>query len=525
MRFAGLFLATAISAMLYGLAFPPAHVRLLAWLALVPFLVALRLASRRGALTLAACWAILASCFVARALPAAASSYFLQGPIAGWAFSLCLWFVTGSIYYMGFALAYRGLARRPSAVLPLLVGAAWAGAEFGRSRIFTWSGGLTGNPWALLADSQAGWAAVVQIACVTGVYGISFVIASGNAALAEFALAVAPGRSLPRDGVRGLALAAILILATLAFGSVVLPSDDLAGDDAVRVAAVQGDLDLGSTWRPQFYGRNLDVYLELTRDVIRDGRPAIVFWPEAALTFFLEDDPTYRDAITRLAAAGNTELVIGGPSAEGVPPAEPVYHNSIFLVDAQGHIAARYDKQYLLPFSEYFPLHGLDFVRRRFERVRVFAHGSRTEPLATRAGRAGVLICNEALLPEVAGRRVAQGATFLVNPSNDSWLSDLAWTEAMLGAVSMRAVEQRRWLIRASTAGPSAIVDPWGRVRAQTPAGSRARLVGSLRPRAAPSIYGRVGDLFAGLCLTAVAVALSRRVRPSGVASASRPEA
>ena len=200
---------------------------------------------------------------------------------------------------------------------------------------------------------------MVQIACVTGVYGISFVIATANTTLAA-----SGARGLPRDVAGGLALAAALVLAMLACGRGVLPSsaEEVSKGDAVGVAAVQGHVDLGSTWRSEFYERSLDIYLELTREAIRDGWPAVVFWPEAALSFFLEEDPGYRDVIARLAVAGNTKLVIGGPSVESAAPGELVPHNSIFLVDAQGHIAGRYDKRYLVPFSEYFPLRWLDFV-------------------------------------------------------------------------------------------------------------------------------------------------------------------
>src|SRR5262249_47755644 len=145
------------------------------------------------------------------------------------------------------------------------------------------------------------------------------------------------------------------------------------------------------------------------------------------------------------------------------------YWNSIFLLAASGEIRGRYDKEYLVPFAEYFPLGGIDVLRRRFERVRTFVPGLPRPPLPTIAGPAGVLTCNEAMLPEIAGRRVAAGATYLVNPSNDSWLADPQYSAQQLDIVTMRAIEQRRYLVRASTSGPSAIIDPYGRIAAATP--------------------------------------------------------
>jgi apolipoprotein N-acyltransferase len=257
------------------------------------------------------------------------------------------------------------------------------------------------------------------------------------------------------------------------------------------------------------YGAHLDEQLRLTWQAVEEGHPRIAFWSESALTFFLEEEPLYRHAIARVLAAGDLELVAGGPSVDDPDAPEPVYYNSIFVLDARGEIRERYDKQYLVPFAEYLPLRRLDFLRRRFERVRVFRHGKRAPLLPTRAGPAGVLVCNEAMYPEVARRRVLQGADYLVNPSNDDWIQDPVWADRMFDIVTLRAVEQRRYLVRASTSGPSAIVDPWGRVLQRTPPFERAMIVGRLAPRRERSLYGRVGDAFAWGCTGIVAAALA----------------
>ena len=168
---------------------------------------------------------------------------------------------------------------------------------------------------------------------------------------------------------------------------------------------------------------------------------------------------------------------------------------------------ARYDKQHLVPFMEYFPI-GIDFLRRGFGRIREFEPGAESPPLPTRAGPAGILVCNEAMLPHFAARRVAEGAAYLVNPSNDSWVPDLKFALHQFDIVSLRAVEQRRYLVRASTSGPSAIVDPWGRVVAATDPFASEVLVGRIRPLTARTFYGRAGDLFGLLCVVGAAAAL-----------------
>jgi apolipoprotein N-acyltransferase len=236
----------------------------------------------------------------------------------------------------------------------------------------------------------------------------------------------------------------------------------------------------------------------------------VVFWPEAALTFFLEQEPLYAKAIGRVLAAKDLELVVGGPShAEGEADR---YYNSVFLLDRRGSVQARYDKQHLVPFSEFFPLARFDFLRRRFERVRNFEFGRPdAELLATRAGRVGILTCNEAMLPEVARARVLAGAEILASPSNDSWIRSEKWAALMFDMVALRAIETRRYLVRASTSGPSAIVDPWGRVLARTQPFSRDVALGAVRPRSDRTLYGRVGDAFGLGCAAIVVVVLVLR--------------
>lgn len=228
------------------------------------------------------------------------------------------------------------------------------------------------------------------------------------------------------------------------------------------------------------------------------------------MTFFLDDEPLYRRAIGRVLSAGGVELLAGGPRAAGQPPQ---YFNSAFLLNPAGDVAGRYDKQYLLPFAEYFPFARLDFLNRRFGRARVFTPGTPTPPLPTAAGSAGILICNEALFPEIAAARVRQGAAYLVNLANDSWLGDRKYAVRVFDIILLRAVEQRRYLVRASTSGPSAIVDPWGRIRAATALETQTTTAGAIAPSHDHTLYYRVGDLFAYACTAAALVALLARAR------------
>src|SRR6185436_1842825 len=115
-----------------------------------------------------------------------------------------------------------------------------------------------------------------------------------------------------------------------------------------------------------------------------------------------------------------------------------------------------------------FPFGGVELLRREFARVREFTPGAAARLLPTIAGRAGVVICNEVMFGELVSDRVQAGAEYLVTLTNDSWLGDRKYAEQAFDMARFRAVEQRRFLVRASTSGPSAIVDPLGRVTART---------------------------------------------------------
>jgi apolipoprotein N-acyltransferase len=516
MRLATGLAASALSAALYGLAFPPLEWQPLAFGALAPFLVALRRLGRGNALLCAFLWTELGSLFVAHALPFTVEQYFEQPRWFAWPFTIGLWAILSFPYILGFAWTWRALHALPAALQPLLGAAAWVSFELARGRLLNEAGIFVSNPWALAGYSQVGFDAFLQIASLTGIYGVSFALAAPSAALAELWLR-RPGGLAARAALGVLALGIAPALAALGFGVLVLRGADDRTRPGVTVAVVQADVDIGTRFRPEHYGRNLDVYLRLTLQALDEVRPAVVFWPENSLTFHLEQEPLYRRTIARVLAEGGAELVAGGPW--GVPGDAPIYTNSVFVLDGEGQVRGRYDKQVLVPFAEYTPARAFDFVRRYFGSVRYFSRGDRSRPLPTAAGRAGIAICNELLLPELHRRRVLDGAEILVNPSNDTWFARSSWARLNLHMATVRAIEQRRWLVRASTSGPSAIVDPWGRVEVESPLFEPALIAGKVRPRSDLTLYARVGDAFALLCVASVVLALGvARKRQRGLA-------
>jgi len=554
-------LAVGISALLFVAAFPPLSIRWLAWVALVPLFVVVRRSPLRRALVAAALWGMLAAWGTTDWFPSAVSHYYGQPWTVGFLLFAAAAFSMGAVEYMAFAACYRRAGARGGRPMVLVAASAWTVAEYGRDHL------LTGNPWGLLGYSQVplsasvasmadlARAAVVQVADVGGVHAVGFVLVAVNALVAEAWLLRFPGSTVAgasavaSSGTQALAgasseasagaahsarrgaaatrrrvlaleaVSALLVVAVaLAYGRWRLDAIDAQPAASVPVAIVQANLDLGARWDPLLYGRNLEEHLAWTADALESAPAALVVWPENAVTSFLEEEEDYRRAVAATTGPRGAELLAGAPRRHRDVHGAERYTNSALLLDARGAVVGAYDKEVLLPFAEYFPLSSGGLLRRSFGRVREFTPGQPSAPLATAAGRAGMLLCNEAMFPRLARRRAFAGAEILVNLSNDSWVQSHEFAEHQFAIVSMRAIEQRRWLLRSSTSGPSAIVDPAGRVQARTEAFSSGYLAGRVAARRDLSPLARYGDVFVALCaaVTLLAMLVPRRRRDRG---------
>jgi apolipoprotein N-acyltransferase len=193
---------------------------------------------------------------------------------------------------------------------------------------------------------------------------------------------------------------------------------------------------------------------------------------------------------------------------------ESQVYNSAALVNPQGQIAARYDKVHLVPFGEYIPLQRLlSFAQSLTREVGMFARGSGRWPLDTGTGKLGVFICYESLFPGEVRQFADHGAQVFINISNDGWFGDSGAPEQHLNVARMRAIENGRWLLRATNTGITASIDPFGRVVAQAPSGMRTTLLAPYSLRDETTFYTRYGDWFPCLCAIISLVGLLFRGR------------
>ncbi len=490
-----------LSGLLYLAAFPPLDWAPLAWLALVPLLLAIRDQPwRRAALLGWLAGTIACNGLTTPSIFEAAARYLQSAWLVPALLAFIIPQIFGALYFAAFAALARGWARTPAAVV--VVPAAWVACELARAEIGY------GCPWVLLGHSQWARGGLIQVADLAGVFGISFLVAMGNVALA---LAVARRRRGWRYALAPAGLAALALLVALAYGAADAPPADGGAGAALRVALIQPDLavrERRSLARLPAARRRLASLTEATRG----EQPQLVVWPENALGFALPGTP----ALLAEAAGGLTPgqaLLLGAPRAVEVAPGRATFRNAAFLLDDAGAVRGTYDKQRLTPFAETAPLGWL--AARGPGHDDAYAPGDGPATFRVAEQPFTVLICWEAIYPDLARAAARGGATFLVNISNDDWFGDRAALTQHLRATLFRAVETRRPLVRVTNTGLSAVIDPRGAVVALLPPGEPASAVVAIVPRTDLTVYTRVGDLFAWACVAITAAALTRRQRVS----------
>ncbi len=473
---------TLLSAVLYSWSFPPVAAYPLAWVALVPFLVAVSRVTPRRAAGLGVLWCLAAGYGVGNFVPAMVADFFDVPRIFGWAVLLAILVLPG-IFYAGFGAWISWLSGR-RAVNPLIVAAGWGVCEFLRTNA------PLPNPWTLIGYSQISFAQVVQLADLGGPYAVGMVVVAVNAAIAGLASSnLGAKRPLAAAAVVAVALAAVL-----AYGQWRL-SQTFGEERSVRVAVIQGAVERKYRFDPSQRDANLGRYLDLTWEAAHRD-PQLIFWPEFAIDFYLREESEHRDLVLDAAWASGADLLLGGPHYR-LEDSKLRHHNSIFLI-RDGRFAGRYDKVRLLPFGED---EGFGWLSLR---EKPFSPGRELRPLHSAAAEVGVLVCSEAMAPDLARRLAARGADVLANPANDYWFGTPAGARHQLQIAAFRAIENRRYLVRATPTGYSAIIDPHGRTQAVSGFGREEILEGTIRPSSTQTPYQRAGDTASWLALVLV---------------------
>ncbi len=492
----------ALGAVLISLALPPADVTPLAWFCLVPFLAAIR--SCRTALRSVACSTIFVLLFgsvFSAWLPGTVAAFFQMPPLVAWLCALGVYAAFGFLPIGLFAALAHGMLRRQTAA-EILIGipCLWVATELLRVHL------LGGLPWALLGHTLYRQPPLIQVAEATGVFGVSFVVATVNAGI--FLAVCGPGRG--RRTLLALAAALGVVGATWLYGRAALAATQV--EPRLTIGILQPNRPPVYHWTQMEADRALISYLRLSRREFTGRRLDLVVWPENAIPMYPERDQPLQAQLARLATQMGAPLILGAPGAPRDGDDTTVF-NAAHLITPSG-LAATYRKRRLVPFAEYRPV-GAHTISGGGPKV-VFSTGD-TPAIFTHAGvRWGPSICLDFVFADVVRSSVRAGAEVLVNLSNDSWLAaggPGAAAQQHAQAV-FRAVENRRDVARATTTGISAVVTAGGEVRALRGEGEAGALVAAVTPRHGLTLYTRWGDAFALGCAALgafCAVAAQRR--------------
>jgi apolipoprotein N-acyltransferase len=379
----------------------------------------------------------------------------------------------------------------------------WVATELGRQ--YVWDG----FPWALLGYSQVTVLPIAQLASVTGVYGLSFLLMLTSSAVA---LVVVDTARRTRWTV-GIAVAA-LVAGCAVWGQWRIAEGSLtAAGDTIRTAVVQGNIAQDDKWDPALRDEIIGRYVSLTRQAIAQGA-TFVIWPESSLPVYFEDD-LRGHVVRRLARETGATLLIGSDQLERArPDATPDardnrLYNAAFLIQPDGSVGGVYRKMHLVPFGEYVPLQRLlFFVGPIVEAVSNFTPGDRPVLLPVGGRLVSNAICYEVIYGSLIRRFVLDGSELLTTITNDAWYG---WSSAAYqhwDQAAMRAIENGRYLARAANTGVSGFVDPYGRVVEKSKLFEQTVLVGDIRLARTRTVYTRTGDLIAWLSLAFTAAAL-----------------
>ena len=399
---------------------------------------------------------------------------------------LCFYLALYPAFFSGITTCLMG-----SRFFLLFMASVWVGLEYIRTKL------LTGFPWCLLGYTQYEHLHFIQIADLCGVYGISFLIILLNGLLYHLLFS----RHVKiRGALRWEFLSVLLLVAgTFAYGYYCLKADRAEKEPLrmVNVAVVQANIDQSLKWEPAYQNKTIETYLRLTREAY-DFKPDLIVWPETSVPFFFQSDVEFAPKILALARESNSSIMFGSPAYKRMQ-GKNKYYNRAYLITSADQPFQYYDKVKLVPFGEYVPLKKyLFFVSRLVPAAGDFEPGNRIAPLNGKRFLPGILICFEAIFPELAGTQTRRGANILVNLTNDAWFGKTSAPYQHLSMAVFRAVENRRPMIRAANTGFSAFIGSDGRIIKSSSLFKEEVLKASVGISNSPlTFYARFGDLFA----------------------------
>jgi apolipoprotein N-acyltransferase len=478
----------ALSGALLVLSFPIVNLWPVAWFFLVPLLLCIRGKKGKDAFLLGAFAGVIAYLGLIYWVVVAVHRYGniplpLAIPI------LLLLVIYLSLYWGAFAFFVSYVREKGAWITLLALPALWVGLEYLRSLL------LSGFPWALVGYSQYVNTPVVQIADITGVYGVSFLLIVCNTLIF---LWIVRWRERKRVPLQGTIFTMILLAVVGAYGFWKI-NTALTTDKKLTIGVAQGNIEQDVKWDKEFQKETLEIYRKLSVE-LRRASPHLVIWPETAVPAYFPSGTGLDRTVLAIPYQLNTYLLFGSLSSRKQDEEIQVY-NSAYFISPRPRIVSRYDKMHLVPFGEYVPLSSFFPFFNSLVGIGNIAPGEEVVIFQLPRGKFGTLICFEVIFPELCRKFVRNGADFMVTITNDAWFGRTSAPYQHLAQATFRSIENRIWLVRAANTGISAFVDPWGRIKTASGLFTREVLTGEINLRGSKiTFYAQYGDAFAIFC-------------------------
>lgn len=499
------------SGLLLPLCFPKFDLGLLAWVALIPLHLALDQCSKQRAFWIGWLSGVVGFTGIMAWVVTAMTTYGKVPEPVSYAILLLLTTYLG-LYVGLYSLAFVWLRELIPRYGIFFAPCFWVALEFFRTYL------LSGFPWCLLGYSQYRELDLIQVADLTGVYGVSFLVVLVNVALAELMLWMMPffrgfhPTKLPWEL---LTTAAVCMVLSWFYSSAVLSDRNVQQTlPSITVGVVQPNIDQAVKWDASFREETMRRLDRLTGQ-LGTGMDLII-WPEAATPFILEREKEYQLELISWAERAQAPLLLGSPALRFYPDRRPYLLNSAYLLGTDGTILGRYDKHHLVPFGEYIPFKSslLFFLDKLVEGIGDFEPGpgsktlsfspkslGRDSPSTPRSVKFGVAICYEVIFPDLVRQFAANGAGFLVTITNDGWFGPSSAPAQHFAMVVFRSIENRLAFARAANTGISGFVDPFGQITQATPLFTELALHATIPIKFSRTFYSYYGDVFASTCV------------------------
>ncbi len=495
-RLINMYLPAFLSGFLLALCFPTINIFPIAWVALVPFFLSLydkkpKEAFKTG-IFLGIPYFFGTQYWIYHSINHYGGVPFIVSIAI--VFTLCLYL---SLYTGLFGLLFSINIKTPRFPAPFFAPFLWVALEFLRSYLFT------GFPWSSIGYTQYKFLSIIQIADITGIYGVSFLVVAVNDSIAEVLLMRRRLREMPlfplSKTVFGLSFLFLLVFTSLIYGQWRL-SQHRPGK-LLRASIVQGNIEQDKKWEPAYQDAVLEIYNNLSLKAALSS-PSLVIWPETAVPFLFGHDKEYTKKLYDFQNKLNSYLLFGSVLLKEERKGKNLLSNSAVLLDKTGKVSYIYDKIHLVPFGEYVPLKNFFFfLDKLVVGIGDYIPGDHYSVAETPFGRFATLICYEVIFPGLVRKFYLNGGDFIVNITNDAWFGKTTGPYQHFSIAVFRAIENRKPLIRAANTGISGFIDSNGRIVAKTNLFQQTILTEDIKTDITKSFYTKYGDIFSYLCI------------------------